>query len=439
MVLTPPHPALDINEVAIPALANFWSSFTAHFPSALSFFSPAVQSKWYATADPLHSAVVICAAFSTYCYVMQEITGNASQVDGLWTFLPVIYTFHFTFQRAIGHWLQPPSPVTSFFQKSAASVSAFDLIEPRLLLIFGLQVLWSARLTFNAIRRGMFKKGEEDYRWPLLRASMSRVAWEIFTLTFIAIAQNILLALTAAPSYLILTATSGKFKNSPLPNPPSSLGVGDWAIAALLVLNLVIQFFADQQQWEYQNFKRGKDKYGKSLNASKDGQSSLVKPSASKGPLAQDGTVSAAKGITSGPYTPQDAQRGFVTKGLWAFSRHPNFACEQTTWWILYLYVPLTFLPSSPATSVLRYTATYALISPLLMNILFFASTIYSESVSAGKYPAYADYQKRVGMFLPLDTAARSIYFAFIAGGETKKVVEENVWGTPTKDAVKKQ
>lgn len=59
------------------------------------------------------------------------------------------------------------------------------------------QVLWSARLTFNAYRRGMFKKGEEDYRWPLLRASMSRPLWELFTITFIAPAQNVLLACTA--------------------------------------------------------------------------------------------------------------------------------------------------------------------------------------------------------------------------------------------------
>lgn len=48
----------------------------------------------------------------------------------------------------------------------------------------------------------MFKKGEEDYRWPLLRASMSKPLWEIFTITFIAPAQNVLLACTAVSTRL---------------------------------------------------------------------------------------------------------------------------------------------------------------------------------------------------------------------------------------------
>ena len=31
-------------------------------------------------------------------------------------------------------------------------------------------------------------------------------------------------------------------------------------------------------------------------------------------------------------WTPEDAKRGFITKGLWAWSRHPNFVCEQLCW-----------------------------------------------------------------------------------------------------------
>lgn len=72
------------------------------------------------------------------------------------------------------------------------------------------------------------------------------------------------------------------------------------------------------------------------------------------------------------PYcTPEDAQRGFVTKGLWAWSRHPNFACEQVTWWILYAFVPLTFDCGNVHWSQF---VNYALIAPLAMNVLFYAS-----------------------------------------------------------------
>jgi steroid 5-alpha reductase family enzyme len=168
--------------------------------------------------------------------------------------------------------------------------------------MFGLQVLWSTRLTYNAIRRGMFKKGEEDYRWPLLRQSMSRFTWEVFTLVFIATIQNILLAATALPQYLILTSKSHKILNAP--RPSNQLIAGDYIIAGLLVLNLTIQFIADQQQWTYQNFKRGKDVKEKKL---------------------PDHVL---KTLDSNP----NVKRGFVTSGLWAYSRHPNFACEQTTW-----------------------------------------------------------------------------------------------------------
>jgi steroid 5-alpha reductase family enzyme len=31
-------------------------------------------------------------------------------------------------------------------------------------------------------------------------------------------------------------------------------------------------------------------------------------------------------------WTPEDGKRGFITKGLWAWSRHPNFVCEQLCW-----------------------------------------------------------------------------------------------------------
>lgn len=104
---------------------------------------------------------------------------------------------------------------------------------------------------------------------------------------------------------MILTAKS--YKATPVPRPSNTLVFGDFFIAALLVLNLTIQFIADQQQWDYQNYKRGRDSKERKL------PDSVVKT------LDQDPEV----------------KRGFVTRGLWAYSRHPNFACEQTTWFVL--------------------------------------------------------------------------------------------------------
>ena len=33
-----------------------------------------------------------------------------------------------------------------------------------------------------------------------------------------------------------------------------------------------------------------------------------------------------------------DIKRGFLTEGLWRYSRHPNFFCEQLIWWTVYSF-----------------------------------------------------------------------------------------------------
>lgn len=73
------------------------------------------------------------------------------------------------------------------------------------------------------------------------------------------------------------------------------------------------------------------------------------------------------------------------------------------------------------------------------MNALFIASTLFSEGVSAGKYPAYEDYQKRVAMFWPLETGLRSAAFWTVVPKGTAQRVWENVWGTPVDTARKVQ
>jgi hypothetical protein len=42
-------------------------------------------------------------------------------------------------------------------------------------------------------------------------------------------------------------------------------------------------------------------------------------------------------------------------------------------------------------------TALWPLVPPLALSGLFIASTMFTESISKGKYPAYEAYQSRVG------------------------------------------
>lgn len=59
---------------------------------------------------------------------------------------------------------------------------------------------------------------------------------------------------------------------------------------------------------------------------------------------------------------------------------------------------------------------------------------VLSEDISAQKYPAYAAYQRRVGMFLPFpDTFIRWLYYNLIASKAVKQAVDEQVWGDSIK------
>jgi len=103
-------------------------------------------------------------------------------------------------------------------------------------------------------------------------------------------------------------------------------------------------------------------------------------------------------------WTLADVQRGFCTKGLWGWSRHPNFACEQT-FWILQALFPILATETLPKLEAGEITPLVSLIPPLALCALFFSSTLFSENISASKYPiVYPMYQKRVAMFVPFLT-----------------------------------
>lgn len=126
-----------------------------------------------------------------------------------------------------------------------------------------------------------------------------------------------------------------------------------------MVAIVVLEFFADQAQW---NFYHARDEYHKTAK------------------------------VPSGKwYTREQLDRGFNTTGLFAWSRHPNFAAEQAFWVCLYQWCCLET----------ETYATWAGAGAFGYLILFQASTWLTELLSAGKYPEYKVYQQRVGRFLP--------------------------------------
>ena len=151
-------------------------------------------------------------------------------------------------------------------------------------------------MSYNTYRRGLFSLHDEDYRWAVLRTQLSPFLFQVVNLTFIAATQNVLLMIMAIPTYIAVT------------QPHTDLTTSDYVCAGAMLVILALEFTADNQQYAYHAFKHAY--LGK----------------ASKYNEAQQWPGARLK------WTSEDAERGFITKGLWAYSRHPNFACEQSFW-----------------------------------------------------------------------------------------------------------
>ncbi|MFN0062251.1 MAG: DUF1295 domain-containing protein [Myxococcaceae bacterium] len=168
--------------------------------------------------DPLALVVGACAVAIVLTYGVSLITRNYSQVDRLWSVLPVLYV----------------------------AVFAADLgfSDTRLNIMAVLVAAWGARLTFNFWRKGGYARGGEDYRWPLLRERMGARKFQMFNATFIAPYQNILLLLISLPADVAWRHAG------------ASWGTVDLAATLVFCAALILETVADQQQWRFHQAKR---------------------------------------------------------------------------------------------------------------------------------------------------------------------------------------
>lgn len=279
--------------------------------------APLTPEQW----DGLWLVVKIMLATAFTCFITSELSGNYSQVDKIWSLIPIVYAWTLAWQ------------------------SGFDT---RIVLMAVLVTIWGARLTYNFARRDAYQwppwAGEEDYRWAILRQNpllKGRLRWSMFNLFFISLYQNSLILLFTLPA-LVAWQGSG-----------TPLNWLDYLAAALMFGAVVLEYVADQQQYDFQTEKHRRIREG----------------------LPLDG----------------DYARGFRTTGLWAKMRHPNYTGEQLVWISFYLF-------SAAATG--RWV-NWSITGAVLLLLLFWGSSDFSEKISAGKYAEYKDYQRRVGRFLP--------------------------------------
>lgn len=98
---------------------------------------------------------------------------------------------------------------------------------------------------------------------------------------------------------------------------------------------------------------------------------------------------------------------------------------------IVQTLIPLLATPRFPKLSLDTIKSFWipALVPVAAVCSLFIASTILTEALSAGKYPRYKDYQRRVGMFNPVETILKGVWLCIIG---QKAKVDLSVWGDIT-------
>jgi steroid 5-alpha reductase family enzyme len=265
-------------------------------------------------------------AFILFSFFAGVQTGWWSWVDRIWSLSPALFALTF---------------------------AAFSR-TPRALLMGACAGVWGARLTWNFARKGGFSAvtpENEDYRWPVLRRwfrdalppALLAPATHAFHAGFVCAYQNVLLYLIVVPACAAAAAA----------DPSGALTAGDAAVAAAFALLLAGEVAADEQQWAFQGRKH-----------------------------AMTARERAAAG--------GDFARGFLTTGVFAYTRHLNFFCEQGLWVVFYLFSLVAEAPGGDVAALARREGAGALLrpaalGPALLCMLFQGSTWMTELISLEK------------------------------------------------------
>lgn len=182
--------------------------------------------------------------------------------------------------------------------------------------------IWGFRLTWNWAHQWQGIK-HEDWRYRDLREKNPLWFW-LIELVGIDVMPTVIVFLACLPLYPVLAAGTGHF------------GVLDMIACIITVGAIAIETIADRQLWQ---FTRQKTRSGE-----------------------------------------------IMTKGLWAYSRHPNYFGEITFWWGIYLFG-------------LAANAAYwwTIIGPLSITLLFaLVSVPLMEKRNLAGRPGYAAIIKKI-------------------------------------------
>ena len=256
----------------------------------------------------------------------------------------VIYAFARYFKNASfydAYWSLAPIAIAVFFLLSAA---ACGTCYCRQMIVISLVAVWGLRLTYNWALgwRGL---GHEDWRYAAMRAKHGRRFW-LVELVGIEMMPTIVVFLGCLSLYPAIAfgenlCGGGVELFIVLPytgaNPWGAL---DCVAATITAAAILIETIADEQLRRFAK-------------------------------TAQPGQI--------------------MDKGLWKYSRHPNYLGEVAFWWGLYLFA----LAAKPS-------YWWMVVGPIIITALFlFVSVPMMDRRNLERRPGYAERMKKVSAIIP--------------------------------------
>lgn len=197
----------------------------------------------------------------------------------------------------------------------------------RCCLLVGLVLIWGLRLSIHLLLRNL-RHGQEDYRYRAMRDYHGERFWWVSLFT-VFLLQGGILWVVAMPVLATIHVSASR-----------ELGVLDAVGAAVWLVGF---FFESVGDFQLARFLKD----------------------------------------------PQNAGR-VMNRGLWRYTRHPNYFGDFCVWWGLYLIS-------------IGGGAAWTIFAPLLMSFLLIkvSGVRLLEKTVTARRPEYADYQARTSAFFP--------------------------------------
>jgi steroid 5-alpha reductase family enzyme len=205
--------------------------------------------------------------------------------------------------------------------------SSGDVVFIRQVVVVTLVFIWGIRLTLNWARQWR-GLGHEDWRYANFRSKTKGWFW-IVELMGIEMMPTVIVFLGCLSLYPALATGTNTF------------GVLDWIAIVITAGAIILETTADEQ---LRKFVKANPKPGK-----------------------------------------------IMSKGLWAYSRHPNYLGEILFWWGLFLFA---------LSADISYW--WVVVGPVAMTLLFiFASIPMMDKRNLERKPGYKEHMKKVPALVP--------------------------------------